>query len=130
VISENDQIQGFIDSITRAKSQLRIDVPGWVLRQPTIADIEDEIAFVIAESNKGEHLPFVLPSHAASCFCLTEGSVVLTDATGSSSLTAPRFHILGSGEHRQIVPLEHPTKIVCLFFRAGGLSGGFAVDSR
>jgi hypothetical protein len=130
MVSERDQIQEFIDSVTRAKDQLRIDVPGWVLRRPAVAEIEDQIAFVIAESKEGEHLPFMLPGSASCSLCVTKGSALLTEHGANTQLTAPRFHVLGAGEHRQLTPLEHPTTVVCLFFRAEGLTGGFAVDSR
>jgi hypothetical protein len=129
--TERDQIHAFMAAVSRAKEALQIEVPGWILRQPPIAEVEDQIAFIIADSLEGKHLPFVLPCSTAACVCVTKGQALYTDSTGATvSLPAPRFQVLSAGDHRQIVPLEHPTMIVCLFFRAEGMSGGFAVDSR
>jgi len=105
-----------------------VDVPGWIIGQPSVAELADDLVIMVARSKPGEFVPFIPPNSAEAAIAVLEGSVHVV-AGDRATLVGKKFFVLSSGEGRSITPLEHPTRIYCTFFRLG-VTGGPAVDSR
>jgi hypothetical protein len=129
--SQAQEIHAFIERIRLARDQNAVeeDIPGWRLRRPLFAEVEDRIAFLVAESKGGNGEPFLLPLSSEVVIAVTCGSVEIT-GTNATILASEQFYVLRAGSQRAIRSLQHPTTITCMFFRAEGVDGGQPMGSR
>jgi len=125
-----DEIYRWLEDLERVKeSQVDDTIPGWTVRRPPVDEVDDQIAFVIATSKPGERVPFLLPGDVEATIALISGAVEFGGKIGS--LAARRFFVVGAHDSRQIIPLQYPTTIICMFFRAHAEAHEHAkLDSR
>ncbi len=130
VASDPPEIKKWLEEMERIKdAQVDDTVPGWTVRRPPVDEVDDQIAFVIATSKPGEKVPFLLPGDVEATIALTAGAVEFGGKIGT--LEARRFFVVGAHDDRQITPLQYPTTIICMFFRAhDGAHEHAAVDPR
>lgn len=123
-------IYEWLDDLARVKgAQVDDTIPGWNVRRPPVDEVDDQIAFVIATSKPGEKIPFLLPADVEATIALTAGAVEIGGKVGT--LEARRFFVIGAHDSREIIPLQYPTTIICMFFRAhAGAHEHAAVDTR
>lgn len=130
-VDDIPDISSFLEQIERARRDLDFteEVPGWVLHRPSVTQVEDDMAFLVAESKPdASRKPFILPNREA-VLAVTRGSVHVSGVPGP--LTGPTFWTVHKGDGREVRSLSHPTTIICIFFRGrGDDEGRFPLPTR
>lgn len=123
VVREDDlpkRILAFIAETADARDAIAdVDVPGWVVSKPTIAELNADLAIMVIRS-KGDAVPFILPVTTSASIAVLEGSVrFISSARPDGEIKRQHeFYELPAGLHRQLLPLEPGTRVYCTFFRA------------
>lgn len=114
------RIKEFISTVSDVRDAIDdVDVPGWVVSKPTIAELNADIAIMVIRS-KGDSIPFILPVNSEASIAVISGSVRVISASmpGGSIRLQHNFCVLPPGIDRQLMPLEPDTRVYCTFFRA------------
>jgi hypothetical protein len=128
VTQDAQRIREIASSLTAMRSDLLEDIPGWLVHRPAFAEVDEALAFLVAESKPDDSTPYILPSSAQACISVVTGSVNVHG--GGVAIMACNFFVLPAGDDRAIQSLEPNTKIFCLFFRAGVTPHGSDGDNQ
>ena len=117
----SNRIKEFLNTVSDARDAVAdVDVPGWIVSKPTIAELNADIAIMVLRAKDGDSIPFVLPVTSEASIAVLTGSVRVISASlpGGSVALKHNFCVLPPGIDRLLVPLEPDTRVYCTFFRA------------
>jgi hypothetical protein len=122
--SPAEQIGRYLEDLNRMREQIAdVDIPGWTIGQPSVSELTEDLVIMVARSKGHDHIPFFPPANTEVVVAVLEGSVRI-ESGNTSTLVGRKFFVLSAAQDgRAIIPLEHPTRIYCTFFRTGAAAG-------
>lgn len=102
------------------------EIEGWLIRRASPFEISDHLGTMTAESRPGCSAPLTLPHGHEVLIAVLQGAVQIDGR--ADPLTSRCFWVVREGDGRDVVAIQHPTKIACSFFLGDG--DGSQLDSR
>jgi hypothetical protein len=124
-LNPRETIEQFLADVTKMREQVAdVEIPGWVIGHPSMSELTEDLVTVVARSKEGELVPFFPPSSTEVVVTVLEGRVQVQSGRTATFVGRKFFILTAAQEEHGIMPLEHPCRIFCTFFRTGVAAGG------
>jgi|SRR6185437_8540831 len=127
-MGEADEIRAKVATVlgeltSMQEESLEQEVPGWIIRKPTLDEVNSDLALMGARSKPNDHSPFFFPDDAEVVVVVLEGSVRIDAGKQSLTMVGRHSSVVTAGPERAVTALEPLTRIYLIYIRSAKTAG-------